>query len=91
MEKQEAIEIIKDLKPLLNYRNLFREFDPNAGTENFVIEFQFSDVIFFLPNDDYPKYQLSFLDTSGSGCIEEFFSYTEAVDYLIEQVENDCI
>jgi len=91
MKKQEAINIIKQFKEMLNYVNLRQEVDANGETENFGLEFKLSDVTIFLPSDEYPTFQLSFDDRGYSTNIEEFDTYTEAVDYLIEQVENECV
>ncbi len=95
MEKQEAINIIKQFNGILNYVNLRQEVDANAETENFGLEFKFSDVTIFLPSDEYPTFQLSFDDrgfsTNSGEDIVDFDTFTEAVDYLIEQVENECV
>ena len=48
IEKQEAINIIKQFYSVLNYVNLRQEVDANAETENFGLEFKFSDVTIFL-------------------------------------------
>jgi hypothetical protein len=91
MTKQESVRIIKQFKSMLNYTDLFQEVDANAETENFGLEFGLTNVVFYLPSDEYPTWQLSFDDRGITTNIEEFDTFTEAVDYLIEQVQNECV
>mgnify|MGYP003326352526 FL=1 len=91
MTKQESIKIVKQFKSMLNYTNLYEVVDGNAETENFGLGFDFTNVVFYLPSNEYPTWQLSFDDRGITTNIEEFDTFTEAVDYLIEQVEMECV
>ena len=86
----ECVAILNQIKEMTCHTRIIEHYDNLAIGDNLALTINNNDIVLYLPNSAYDTFFLDFSKLYG-GTIEEFNTLTEAVDYLIEQVENECV
>ena len=86
----ECVAILNQVQEMTCHTSIVKHYDNRAIGDNLALTINNNTIVLYLPNSAYDTFFLDFSKLYG-GTYEEFNTLTEAVDYLIEQVENECI